>query len=51
MVILSQALSLIATTAADKAGLFTLKGGLTCFKESIITLDPYPQPTLREASP
>ena len=49
--LLSQTLSWIAASAVDKAGLFTLNGGLYWFKEFIISFDPYPQPTLNPAKP
>ena len=37
--------------AANKAALFTLKGGLILFNTSIISFDPYPQPTRSPANP
>ena len=40
-----------AADAANKAALFTLKGGLTLFSTSIISFDPYPHPTRRPAKP
>ena len=44
-------LSLSDSTAASCATPFTLNGGFITFKASIIFFDPYPQPTLKEASP
>ena len=44
-------MSLIAADAADKAALFTLKGGLILFNTSIISFEPYPHPTRSPAKP
>jgi len=46
-----QSLSLIASTPAASAVLFTLNGGLIWYIASIISFEEYPQPNLKPAKP